>query len=254
MSKTITSNILQAISSKTFFISILCFTIVVFLSSIESIILSVRAEELLENGFHAVFLLNALESDAIILITPIAAALPYTTAFIDDMRSGYIKEYLPRTTFNGYIFGKSLACYLSGGAAIFLGVMFSYGLSILIFAPMEAPLPIGEISPKYFNEIIEKSLPFFFSGGLLSLFGLLFSTLTNNKYMAYSSPFIVYYILIILKERYIPSAYVIYPKEWLNPTENWIWENGSVILFLLMFTVVIFLCFYCIAQRRLERI
>ena len=39
--------------------------------------------------------LNALTSDAMTLALPIIAALPFTSSFIDDIKSGFVKEYLP---------------------------------------------------------------------------------------------------------------------------------------------------------------
>lgn len=254
MQHTIFSNIRQAILSKICLISIIGFAVVIFVASIEVITESLRSEELLANGFHATLITTALSSEAITLALPIICALPYTTSFIDDIKSGFIKEYLPRTTVKSYLLGKILACYLSGGLVIVCGIFLAYGISALIFAPMEAALEIDAAAPQYFSELAGKCLPFFFTGGFLSILGMLIATLTNSKYMAYASPFIVYYVLIILKERYLDSLYVIYPKEWLNPSGFWLLGNWSVILFLLECTIVVSLCFFYSASGRLKRI
>lgn len=73
------------------------------------------AKDGLQSGFHAQMLLRSLLSDVMLLCVPILAALPYTSAFLDDNKSGYLKEYLPRSGKGRYIKGKVAATALSGG-------------------------------------------------------------------------------------------------------------------------------------------
>ena len=234
--------------------SVLLFVIIMYCSAVSDIVTAFRAEEPLMAGYHNEFISNALQSDTMVLIVPIICALPYTTAFIDDAKSGFIKEYLPRTTIKDYIIGKVLACYLSGGLVIFIGIFCAYGLSALIFIPMEAAAEAEAVAPPYLYELFNKSLSFFFTGGFLSLLGMLFATATNSRYMAYASPFIIYYVLIILQERYFDNMYVLYPKEWLNPSDKWILGNWGVILLLLECALITALCFAIAAKRRIDRI
>lgn len=60
--------------------------------------------------------------------------------------------------------------------------------------------------------------------------GMMMSTFMESKYIAYASPFIIYYLLIILCKRYIPKAYIISPQSWAE-SSMWPFEwFGSVIL------------------------
>ena len=128
--------------------------------------------------------MSALSSDAMALALPILAALPYTASFIDDVKSGFIKEYLPRTIVSRYIAGKAAACAASGGLA--LGIFIAYGFAALLFLPMEAYPKPGESVPNYFGNLMETALMFFASEAFWSLTGLTFAALTNSKYMAYA--------------------------------------------------------------------
>ena len=47
-------------------------------------------------GYHRELLLKTLGSDIILFAVPILAAIPYTTAFTDDVKTGYLKPYLTR--------------------------------------------------------------------------------------------------------------------------------------------------------------
>jgi len=252
--RTTVANIAQALHSKGFLAGLLAVICLLFLSSIDGILSAFRSEMLLSNGYHAVFVMNALSSDAMTLALPIVAALPYTASFVEDIKSGFVKEYLPRTTINGYIFGKISACGISGGLALSLGILTAYGISALLFTPIEAVLAEGAEAPPYFGELMGKVLLFFCSGAFWSLVGLLFATLTGSKYMAYASPFVIYYVLIILYERYFDALYVFYPKEWILPSDRWYFGNLSVLIWVGELIVIVSLCFYLAAKRRLKQI
>lgn len=60
-------------------------------------------------------------SDLFRISVPVIATFPYSTAWLADYQSGFIKEYIPRTSITAYIFGKFLACGISGGLLETLG-------------------------------------------------------------------------------------------------------------------------------------
>lgn len=254
MTKAIPGAIRQAVSGKGMYIGILSATVVLLLSTVQDVLLAFRSEELLQNGFHHTCIMNALKSDAMTLALPIIAALPFTSSFIDDIKSGFVKEYLPRTTKSGYLLGKIFGSLVSGGLAVSLGVLLGYAVAALVFSPMEVALEPGAAARPYFEELMGKALLFFCSGAFWSLVGLTLATLTNSKYMAYASPFVLYYVLIILYERYFDTLYVLYPQEWTNPSAFWMWGNAGVVLLLLELSIIFGLLFFHAAKRRLEQI
>ena len=254
MKKSLCAGLRQAILSRGFLIGVLGTALVLLLSSVQGILAGFRSAELLSPGFHSDLIMGALSSEAMALALPILAALPYTASFIDDVKSGFIKEYLPRTTVPRYIAGKAVSCAVSGGLALALGVLAAYGLSALLFTPMEAALAESAEAPAYFAEFLGKVLLFFCSGAFWALIGLLFATLTGSRYMAYASPFVIYYVLIILYERYFDTLYVLYPKEWLLPSNRWCFGNLSVVIWVGELIIIVSLCFYLAAKRRLRQI
>ena len=103
-----------------------------------------------------------------------------------------------------------------------------------------------------FGEVFANALMFLLFGALFSLLGALMAIFTMNRYMAYASPFIVYYVLVILNERYLKNIYVLNPQEWVNPQNEWIGGNWGIALFMLELIVIFFLLFYLCAQKRLN--
>lgn len=252
--KTITASIKQALRSRGFLIGVIGVTLIILLSSLQNMLTAFRSEALLAHGFHDTLISSAFTSDAMALALPILCALPFTASFVEDIKSGFIKSYLHRTTIKGYLWGKSVACAISGGLVLTLGILASYILCTLMFLPMEAALAKGAEAPAYFGQLMGNILLFFISGAFWSMVGLTFATLTNSKYMAYASPFVLYYILIILYERYFDKLYILYPKEWINPSDAWMFGVLGVALLLLELTVIMGLAFAAAAEGRLAQI
>ena len=99
--------------------------------------------------------------------------------------------------------------------------------------------------------ILEKALLFFCSGAFWSMVGFSLAFVSMSKYVAYCSPFVVYYILIILTEGYFPSLFCLYPKEWLNPTSPWLLGCFGVVLLLAELFAILVLVYTICARRRL---
>lgn len=257
MRKALAANLNQAFFSRGFLAAAAAVALVLLLSSVESFVSAFRMKGPLAFDYHTELVLSALNGNAMTLALPILCALPYTAAIVDDIKSGFYKQYLPRTTMSGYITGKTAACALAGALAILLGILAAWGIAALVFLPKEAA-PVeyitsaGETVKQAASPLWGKLLLYGLSSAFWSLIGMLFATLTNSKYMAYASPFVIYYVLIILNERYFSSLYVIYPKEWLIPSALWEYGNAGVILVIGELIVVAALCTVLAARRRLR--
>lgn len=247
----VSSDIKRALSAKGFLFAIAGMVLMIAVASINSI---VSVQGILPNGYHAQLILTALTSEDVTLVLPILCTLPFAAMFVDDIKSGFVKQYLPRSGVPAYIKGKILASGLSGGLVLVFGLFIAYGVSALVFTPMEAALETEQAAQPYFAEIITKSLTLFLSGAFWSLTGFTLAAMTMSRYMAYASPFVLYYVLIILHERYFADFYVLYPKEWLAMSEPWVMQNLGVWIILLMLSAFISLLFSITAKRRLENV
>lgn len=251
---TVSSDMKRAFTGRGFFIGVSGMVLVIALSALENIMEVMRSPAPLQKGYHAQFIADALSSDALTLALPVLCALPYTTAFVDDMKSGFIKQYLHRSGTGPYIRGKLLACGCAGGLVLFTGIMLAYGLSALLFMPMELAAGQAAIAQPSFAQVLLTAALISCSGAFWSLTGFTLAALTMNRYMAYASPFILYYVLIILHERYFAGLYMLYPREWLFPSAAWVLGDFGVILLLAALTAILCLSFVLIAQRRLGHV
>ena len=252
MRNTIASSIRQSVLTVRFALGAVFIALVLFLTNMDTVTEAFRAEEPLAYGYHGNFILQALTGDGLTICLPIVCALPYAASFVDDVKTNFLKLYISRTSFRGYILGKAAGCLLSGGLVIVLGLWLTYGVAAALFTPLEGPLDPDAPDPAYTMTLLRNCGLIFLSGGFWSLFGMTMSALMESKYIAYAAPFIIYYVLIILCERYFTSLYVVYPKAWLSPGEEWAmgrWGPALVILELIAVTV---LCFGAAVRKRVR--
>lgn len=166
---------------------------------------------------------------------PVVCTFPYTTAWLQDYQSGYLKLYLYRTNTASYILGKILACGISGGLLELLVYQ------VFIFMKREG--------------IIEGvGVLVFMSGMLWSVLAALLAAMTNSKYIAYGGAFVIDYLLIIFYQRYTKDLYCLYPLEWVNPQHTWIFGQQGVVMLLAAITIILILIYYEILRRCMERV
>ena len=140
MKRAICAGLRQAIFSRGFIISTVGTAIILLLSSVQGILAGFRSAELLSPGYHSDLIMGALSSDAMARALPILAALPYTASFIDDVKSGFIKEYLPRITEPFYMVDKSRSRKAGGvglGLALVKRIVAMHGGKLSILSQIE---------------------------------------------------------------------------------------------------------------------
>ena len=224
--------------------------LLVFLSSTKTLLQLFPVVFLQSSYYHTDFILDAVCSDTLAPFIPILAVLPYTASYIDDVKSKFVRFFLVRTNYTTYLISRILVCFLSGGLVIAAGTMLAWGVSALLFSPMEKA---AEDTSEATALLLKICGLLFLNGGLWAVMGMTASTVMESKYIAYASPFIVYYLLVILYERYFPDAWLLYPKNWLAP-EIWPYGVGSAALFLMELTFLCGLVFYIRGKRRLEQL
>lgn len=220
-------------------------------SSIDTLVQLYWDPKLQPSGFHITFLLNALTSDTMAPFVSIMAILPFSGNYVDEVKSKFARFSMLRISYSTYLLSRIAVCFLLGGAVIWAGVWAAYFASVLLFLPMEKAAS-SEVSQ--LPVLIGQCVLLFLNGGFWAVLGMTMSTVMESKYIAYASPFVVYYLLVILCERYFPKAYILYPREWLDPSEKWPMGIWGTAIFLLELTALLGLIFYRRGKRRLEQL
>lgn len=233
-----------------FVLLMMTMVLVVFFSCADSLIRVARERGLLAYGYHTDLILTALRSDSVSPFLPILAAIPFSGIYVDDLKSKFARFCLIRSSYQSYLLSRIFVCFLCGGGVVLLGGMLSWGASALLFLPKERAAE----APSESTAILLKTYALLFlNGGLWAVVGMAMSTLMESKYISYATPFVCYYLLVILYERYFSDLFIIYPKAWTDPAA-WPFGCWGAAIFLLEMTLIFSILFAFRAGRRLREL
>ena len=246
---TIKTDIKRAVLSLPFLVSVIIMTLVIALGAGKNMLFPQEIKYGLMPYYHMNLVFSSLRSNIVLIVVPIICTLPYTAAFLDEYTSGYIKFYIMKTHKEDYVWGKVLGAAISGGLTLAVSVGIVTILAALIYRPMEVASE-DAVSPVL--GLIIKTIVLFLSGCLWSSIGMLLANVSLSKYMAYASPFVIYYVLVILAERYFRNVYIINPKEWLLQDNFWPGDDWGVMMLLLLLMIPILLISSSVIRRKIE--
>lgn len=241
---------LKLVTGIRFLLGTLAMGVVIFLSSTDLFIRAFREVDLLPGGYHLNFILTALQSNSVIFFVPILAALPFSAEYIDAVKSKFSRYFLIRTSFSTYLTSNILTGFFCGGGIIMVGISLAWCTSALLLFPIEQA---AEDLSNPISSLLCISGLLYLNGGLWAVVGMAMSTFMESKYIAYASPFVIYYLLVILCERYFPDAYLLYPPNWTKP-DVWPYGAWGAAIFLLELTLVFSILFVIRAGRRLREL
>lgn len=225
--------------------------LVPLLSVLDKIVEAVRNNQMLECGWTAKLVEDMLYGDAMMIVLPVICALPFAASFVDEYRHGVIRFELIRSSKKQFIWSKLWTCICSGGCMAVFGICSLMFVASIIFLPLEQSGNQEDFS-MLVTAMIKVICRFFCVGAFETIIGLTVSAKLINRYMAWLAPFIVTYLLIIICERYFASCKILYPKEWLNPSESWPLQGWSVCLWLILLIVLFSWMFVKNAQIKLK--
>lgn len=226
-------------------------TIVVIALNFVDPVIRAFQENLFVAGFHIDLLLKSFRSDAFSSFLPILAVLPFSGRFVDDLKSKFVRFFLIRSSYRTYILSRIIVGFLAGGLAILSGALIAWGTTAAVLIPIERE--IEGMEPAAIDGLVEICFLLFVNGGFWSVVGMAMSTLMESKYISYATPFVFYYLLVILYERYFSDLFIIYPKIWTDPTA-WPFGCWGAAIFLLEMTLIFAFLFAYRAGRRLQQL
>lgn len=205
----------------------------------------------LSSGAFLELFQKALDSEMILFLIPIAAVLPVGAAYVRESSTGFLKFYITRINRMEYIRRKTMQIYAGGFLPFFVAGTAALLFCFLFLYPLELK---GNISGEMILSALVLLLRVSLIGGIMAELAGIFAAVFQNFYMAYGLPFVCYYMLIILKERYLQELYVCYPAEWIKCQQDWGPENIGIWLFLAVFSISTILLHGLVLYGRLQEI
>lgn len=238
------------VNKKRFLFSALILSIIICVSSLDTLLYLFPVTSLLENDYHTRLVCEAMYSDEVNSFVPILSGLPFAANYIEEIKSRFSRYVLIRSSYKSYIISRIVACFLSGGFVVLTGVLNTWGLAALVFGPMENKV---DIVTNIRKEFFQSTSILCLIGGFWAVVGMTVSTFMESRYISYATPFVFYYLLVILYERYFSDLFIIYPKTWTDPA---VWPFGcwGAVIFLLEMTLLFAFLFAYRSRKRLQQI
>ena len=170
------------------------------------------------SGYHMQLWLDGSKSSLFLVSLTVLCTLLQSSSCIDEQKCGFQKLLLPRMGYLSYTVGKLLTALFVGGLVAVVGSMFAYFLLAIFFSRFEPATNLGQtISSLFFNEI-----RIFVLGAFWSVLGMTASILFSSRQLAWSFPFLFYYLLEIFVRRFEISLFWLSPQTWgiVKETEN----------------------------------
>ena len=180
----------------------------------------------------AVLWYGGFDSTLYKMTVPIVCTLPYACGWLDEYKGGFVRLSLVRSSLRGYVWGKFLACCVSGGgvevlaARLYISLQREEGLSCAY----------GLL---------------FLSAALWAAVASLLAAVSDSKYLAYGGSFVLYYFLVILCERYWKQLYCLYPYEWFAPTHLWVFGETGIMALLICLLLILAFFYYRVLEGRI---
>lgn len=183
----------------------------------------------LQTGAFLKLYQEALGTQMVLFCIPIVSVLPVGAVFVKESAGGFLKLYIHRISRAEYIRRKTMQVYVGGILPFFFAGILGALVCFLGLYPLELK---GELAAADLWKAALLLLRICLIGGITAEVSGIFAALSRNYYMAYGLPFVCYYLLVILKERYLPEMYAMYPGEWIAVEQGW-GADGSGIWWLL---------------------
>ncbi|MCM1179337.1 MAG: hypothetical protein NC347_03710 [Clostridium sp.] len=244
----------RAFSVYTIWVYPLILVSILFVTGFDSIVAIAKQTEPLQSGWTLEFVIKTLQQEGVQFALPVFAVLPFSSAFVDEWKSGMIKNIAGRIEKQEYLCSKATAVACAGGVTLALGALFFFGLSFFLFGRLEMGILEQETVKENLVCCIQLLFRYFLNGSLWAEVGLLVSSKLDSRLMAWLSPFMIYYLLIIFYERYFSWVHILYPREWIAAKQQWPLEQWSLCLWLLLLVYVTGCIFYRIGERILQNV
>lgn len=194
------------------------------------------------------FLLVAYDlfySDLFVYVLSIVAPLAYATSFVDEYKTRTWIYVLTRSgSFRKYKFTKIITTAFSGGTSVTVGMM----ISTLVFFIMSNDSMIQYPDQIVLGYLVHLLL-LFIGGCIWALFGGFFATVMNNQYVAYASPFIMFYVGSVFQKRYYKDLPWLSPREWTFPLRMTLYQTIPIAVVVLIVSMIFY---YLIMTRRMR--
>jgi len=193
---------------------------------------------------------NVISNGIMSILAPFIAIVVFSTATLDDMKTGYIKNCTLLGQPKKYLKARVISTALTGGGvfAISYSLLFAIYLIIDPSASVRTSFRFGLFLDVYDRSLLLYCAVFilhsFIFGMVYSLFGMGISMVIKNKYIALGLPFVLYYAAPYLmwavpeKISKLLSYFIPFLTFEISTIDVPLYKNATQLLFILCISVI----------------
>lgn len=172
------------------------------------------SEGINQGGF--LMIQRTIQAELYLLAIPLLSPLAFGNAFYEEYESRFLLMSMSRSNICKYICAKITATILTAGMAVMLSQVVIVAICLfMVFPDKEIFLQAaGRLLKNIFTVLGICSLGAL-SGSFWALVGGISATLMKSQTMAYTAPFVLFYIFSEFQNRYYRTVYWLSPKEWV---------------------------------------
>lgn len=164
-----------------------------------------------------------------------------------ELKSRYALFVCSRIGRKNYYVKKIAEAALPGGMMVCASQLFLLGVSYARFHEITSYAGTAD-RRVIFLFLMAGLFRGFLNGAFWALLGSFFAVITKSVYMAYSVPFVLYYVLTVFQQRYYQGLYFLSPRHWAVPDH---YSNGFCMLMLTVLLTFVGIGFFMAVRRRL---
>lgn len=210
-----------------------------------------KKDSVLPAGTFLTLAKDSLRSRTVFFLLPITAVLPCGDVYIRERQWNFLRLLIIRRGKTAYSVDKMITTAFSGALVWILGAGFAGLLFFLLFFGKEEIFcwswePVGELLT-----IVARTA---LTASAFASFSAVCGVASGSVYLAMGLPFVLYYMLMILRERYLPQIYCMDPSEWIKGEEFWGSGQRGLWIFLILLAVFFMVIHGLVLEKKLEEI
>lgn len=210
-----------------------------------------KRETVFPSGTFLELAKESLKSRTVLYSLPILAVIPWSETYLKERQWNFLRIFIIRKGKKEYSLDRIITTAFSGMLvwvlASFIQVLFFF----LLFFWKEAvfTLSMEQISD-YFTLLFRISLV----ASAVASFGGFCAAAGNSVYLAMGLPFVLFFSLIILRQRYLEDLYCLDPWEWIRGEGFWGSTQRGIWIFLVLLNLALLALHKAALEKRLEEI
>ena len=174
----------------------------------------VGADREIISGFWQQTVIQILRKKETVVLVASVSGIAHAASCMEDFQSRFYKFYLARMDVGAYIRGKIFGNFIGvTGMILAAGMLGILGI-YLLYSPAETGTIEWKKELEAWQIIVNMLFTYCIGSMVLSSMAMYFSVAAESVYLAYLIPFVSFFVIHIMNQRFLKEIYYLNPYHW----------------------------------------